>query len=388
MRRAWSIRVRTGLAFALTSMALTAAAGVVVNVGSQHSIAAVVDVDHAVSAPTGPWTPSVRRDPAVGPPTSPGIAIVSRVATLQWQWSVLGICAAGALAGATGWLLSRRMLTPIDRITATATRISASTLHERIALEGPDDELRRLSRTIDGLLDRLEQAFESQRRFVAQAAHELRTPLAVQRAAIQIGLHDGADPGDVTRARADLLEQNRRTEHLVESLSVLAEAERGLDGRTVTVDLGDLAGDVVAELGDAATAAGVTVTCRRVPGPPGVLVDCEPVLTRQMLHNLVDNAVEYNHPGGAVWVTVDAAAVRVENTGPVLPAEVVTTLAVPFCRAGDDGADAAQSSATARRHSGLGLSIVDAVAQAHGWTLDVVPRDGGGLVVTVRVSTR
>ncbi|WIB26947.1 HAMP domain-containing sensor histidine kinase [Curtobacterium sp. MCSS17_015] len=393
MRRAWSIRARTALAFALTSMALTAAAIVVVNIGSQHSIAEVTELSETLPEPMLHPTPAVRPDPSSPPPTE-RIAIVSRVATSQWQWSVLGIGAAGVLSGGTGWLLSRRMLAPIDAITATATRISASTLHERIALEGPDDELRRVSRTIDGLLDRLEQAFESQRRFVAQASHELRTPLAVQRAAIQIGLHDGARPTEIACAREDLLEQNRRTEHLVESLLVLAEAERGLDGRTVAVDLGALVDEVVAELSDTATAAGVTVTCRRASGPPGgtpITVDCEPVLTRQLVHNLVDNAIEYNHAGGDVRVTVDGTGLRVENTGDPLPAEVVATLTEPFRRAdGVTGAGTGRGVGVpvARRHSGLGLSIVDAVAQAHGWCVEVTPRGGGGLVVSVGTRAR
>lgn len=379
MSRVWSLRTRTALAFAVTSMALTAAAIVFVTLGSQHAIAEVVVADAAggvAISPDASGDPRQTTEPAPDGAAGPGgIAIVSRVAALQWQWSALGIAGAGVVAGLTGWLLSRRMLAPLDRIAGTAERISASTLHERIDLHGPDDELRRLSRTIDGLLDRLETAFASQRRFVAQASHELRTPIAVQRAAIQIGLHDDADAVDVARARAELLEQNRRTEHLVESLLVLAEAERGLDGRTVDVDLGVLVGSVVDEAGAAAWEADVQLHCRVIGARP---VRCEPVLTRQLVHNLVDNAIEYNGPGGHVDVEVDGTVLRVRNTGPELDVALVPTLTEPFRRA--------SAAAGGRRHSGLGLSIVEAVAQAHGWRVSLAARPGGGLVAEVDVS--
>ncbi|PZE86216.1 HAMP domain-containing sensor histidine kinase [Curtobacterium sp. MCBD17_032] len=390
MTRTWSIRARTALAFALTAMALAAGTVAVVNLGSQASLQrAVVDRQ--------PGAEHVSGVPAVGPERAPatavtldgsgGVQVVAVVAGLQWQWSLLGVTGAGVLAGGIGWLVSRRMLAPVDRITATARRISASTLHERIALDGPDDELRRLARTIDDLLDRLEGAFASQRRFVAQASHELRTPLAVQRAALQIGLADDAGPDDLARTRAELLEQNRRTEHLVESLLVLAEAERGLDGRLEEVDLGALVDEVVADHRARAGTAGVTLTCRTEGGPPVRMPTArgEPVLLRQALRNLVDNALEYNVPGGTVRVTVDAAGVLVENDGPEVRAADVARLTEPFRRGGTGAEPPATRSG--RRHSGLGLSIVAAVVRAHGWTLTIEPRDGGGIAVRIGVSS-
>jgi signal transduction histidine kinase len=392
--RTWSIRARTTLAFALTSMAVAAASVALVNLGSQASLErAVVERQPAVGPVDG--TASIRPDrapaTAVALDASGGVQVVSFVAGLQWQWSVLGITGAGGLAGCTGWLLSRRMLAPVDRITETTRRLSASTLHERIALDGPDDELRRLARTIDDLLDRLETAFASQRRFVAQTSHELRTPLAVQRAALQIGLPDDAGPDEVARTREVLLEQNRRTEHLVESLLVLAEADRGLDGRTEEADLAALADEVVDEHRGAARTAHVTLTCRTEDGPP-VLVRCEPVLLRQALRNLVDNAVEYTEPGGSAWVRVDAHGVVVENDGPVVDPDVVGSLTEPFRRGASTtspgtAAVPGRPAADARRHSGLGLSIVAAVVRAHGWTLAVDARAGGGLAVRIGVSS-
>ena len=375
MRRAWSWRTRTTVTFALASMLLTAAVVAFVTVASLRAFTLELDGSAAVT-PSGDAAATADQvgDAAVV------VDVASLAAATQWRWAVVGVLVAGLLAGVVGWWVSRQVTRPVDRIATTARSISASTLHERVALEGPDDELRSLSRTIDALLDRLEAAFESQRRFVAQASHELRTPLSVQRAALQIDLADDAAPDEIAAVRAQLLEQNRRTEHLVEGLLVLAEAERGLGGRVAAVDLRALADEVVAEAGARAVAAGVTVTGPAGNAPPDaapVVVDADPVLVRQVLVNLVDNALEYNVAGGTVDVGVDGTGLRVANTGPVVPDDVLPTLVEPFRRGGPAGT---------HRHSGLGLSIVAAVVRAHGWRLDVAARDGGGLVVGVRTA--
>ncbi len=376
MTRAWSIRARTAVAFALASMALSAAVLVFVNLASQSSLrstsfARVAEPDGSVGIAVSPAA-RIEVDREHGT-----LTIASAVAEQQWQWSAVGVLAAGVLAGGVGWVVSRRMLAPIADITATATRISASNLHERIGLDGPDDELRRLSGTIDALLGRLEAAFDSQRHFVAQASHELRTPLAVQRAVLQIGLPDDAGPAEVAAARDQLLAHNRQTEHLVESLLTLAEADRGLVAAREPIDLVALAHEVAASSGGTRddVTCGVTVIG---DGPCGVTG--EPVLVRQLLTNLVDNAVEYNEPGGTVTVRVDAAGLTVENTGAVVPDEVAATLVEPFRRHADGTASGT------RRHSGLGLSIVAAIARAHGWSLALASRSGGGLRVRIGVS--
>lgn len=167
---------------------------------------------------------------------------------------------------------------------------------------------------------------------------------------------------------------------------MLAEAERGLDSRTAEFDLGDLVEEVVVERADAARTAGVTLACRRDAGPRGPVVVGEPVLTRQLLCNLVDNAVEYNVGGGTVDVVVGSRVVRVENSGPSIDPAVVDDLTRPFCRGGVQTRSERQTDGrggAARRHSGLGLSIVAAVADAHGWSLGLRPRPAGGLVVTL-----
>ncbi|OII08994.1 HAMP domain-containing sensor histidine kinase [Curtobacterium sp. MCBA15_008] len=399
--RTWSIRSRTALVFAFAAMVLAAGVVVFSNLMSQAGIGvalgASTELDGLSGRPsfsaTVPPAATETRPGRAGAADLPGDAgaadllgragaadpdgtVARVVADQQWQWSAIGIAGAGIVAGGVGWLVSRRMLRPIDRITATANRISASNLHERIALDGPDDELRRLSGTVDDLLDRLQTAFESQRRFVAQASHELRTPLAVQRAAVQIGLHDAADPVDVRSVRDELLEQNRRTEHLVDSLLVLAEADRGLAGVGTPIDFAWLAGEIVAGAAGRADEAGVSLSLDGSPAPPGSpAITGEPTLVRQLFVNLVGNAVEYNHPGGFVRVDTRADGFSVENSGPVVPEDVAALLVEPFRRC--------PGAPSTGRHSGLGLSIVASIVQAHGWRLEVVSRAGGGLRVDV-----
>ena len=306
-----------------------------------------------------------------------GVAALAR--GQQVLWSAVGTVFVALAAGGVGLLVSRRMLRPLDEVVATTRRVTATTLHERIALDGPRDEIARVADTIDDLLDRLEASFESQRRFVAYASHELRTPLAVQRAALQIGLDDPAT-ADVAAVRDQLLEVNRRSEHLVESLLALAAADRGLAGAGATVGLRAVADRVVTGLADAARASLVDV---RVEVGDEASVEADEVLLQQLVRNLVANAVEYNEPGG--WVRVadgpDAVLV-VENTGRRVPDEAAETLTRPFVRA--DGDDRRCVSAPAAPHSGLGLAIVASIARAHGWTVEVAPRPSGGLHVVVR----
>ncbi|ROS78298.1 signal transduction histidine kinase [Curtobacterium sp. PhB130] len=371
----WSIRARTALVFALAAMALATGVVVFTNVMSLAGVGAVstVAVEREESEGSGPTTSATE-----GTTAATAATVVSVVAVRQWRWSAVGVTGAGVLAGGLGWLVSRRMLRPIDRITATANRITASNLHERIDLGGPDDELRRLSRTVDDLLDRMETAFESQRRFVAQASHELRTPLAVQRAAVQIGLHEHAGPEELWATREELLAQNRRTEHLVESLLVLAEADRGLTDAGSAIDLRALADEVTTALAETGREHEVTLTHTARSEPPVRCVTGEPTLVRQLLTNLVGNAVEYNEPGGFVLVVTDDRGFMVENSGPAVPREIAPLLVEPFRRC--------PSRVGSGRHSGLGLSIVASIAQAHGWQLAIAARDDGGLRVRVDVS--
>ncbi|MEE2039853.1 ATP-binding protein [Nocardiopsis sp. CT-R113] len=291
--------------------------------------------------------------------------------------SVLVLAGITALAALAGWLIAGRPMRRLHRVTETARTLSERDLHSRLALTGPDDEFRELGDTFDGMLARLEGAFESQRRFVANASHELRTPLAVQRAALEVPLAQDRVPEDLRPAFTRVLDSVGRSEELITGLLLLARSDRGLT-RTEPVDLAEAARDAVGLLGEAADTEGVELHVDAEPAE----VAGDPVLLAHLARNLVDNAVRYNAPGGWVRVRVRTAAgrtvLRVTNTGPeVGDADV---LFEPFHR-GD----------SARLHrersgSGLGLSIVRSIASAHGATATALPRPGGGLVVTVGFS--
>ncbi|MEV4671843.1 ATP-binding protein [Actinomadura sp. NPDC049382] len=274
------------------------------------------------------------------------------------------------LAFAVSWWLTGRLLRPLHRITGTARRLSLSTLHERIALDGPRDELRQLADTFDAMLDRLERAADSQRRFVANVSHELRTPLAVQRTAIEVGLADPS-PERLAVVRAEMLRNTGRSERLIEGLLVLAQGERGLDRRD-PVDLAAVAGQVAGENLASAERAGVTVTTDTRP----VTVAGDEVLLARMVANLVQNAIRHNHRGGTVRVELRDGELTVANTGPHVPPDEVDGLFEPFRRlagerTGTDGG------------AGLGLSIVAAIVQAHGGTVTATANPDGGLTVAV-----
>ncbi|GAA4967985.1 signal transduction histidine kinase [Nonomuraea thailandensis] len=285
--------------------------------------------------------------------------LVNDVISYQWEMTTFTVGILTLVSLAVGWLVAGRILRPVHRITATAQRLSLSTLHERIALTGREDELKELADTFDAMLDRLERSVEAQRRFIANASHELRTPLAVQRAAIEIGL-----PEDGGEIRSTLLRHNRRVENLIDALLVLAQAENGLDNRS-PVALDQAVRLVLAETG----ADGVTVTARAEP----FVVDGDPVLLNRLVTNLLDNAVRYNHPGGTVEVTLSRGVLTVRNTGPHVPQERLGDLFEPFRRL----------HTTPGQGAGLGLSIVAAIARAHGADVRAHPNPGGGLELVV-----
>jgi signal transduction histidine kinase len=262
-----------------------------------------------------------------------------------------------------GWLVARRVLRPLHDITATARRLGAEDLGRRIELTGPDDELKELADTFDGMLDRLSRSFDSQRRFVANASHELRTPLALQRTLIDVAmLSDDVSP-DMRLLGSRLVDANERTERVLDGLLLLARSDRGLSSR-VPVRLDHL----VETVADGFEGVTVLASERTVAG--------DPVLLERLVVNLIDNAVSYNVPGGWVRVTVGDTLV-VSNTGPVVDPDTVESLFEPFRRGSHDR--------TGVGHSGLGLSIVRSVAVAHGGEAAAEARPDGGLDVTIRL---
>jgi signal transduction histidine kinase len=284
--------------------------------------------------------------------------------------AIMTVAAAGL-----GWLMAGRVLRPLRTITAAARSVSATSLHARLGLPGPDDELKELGDTFDALLARLEAAFAAQRQFVANASHELRTPLARQRTLIEVGL---AGPEPTAAALRQVCERvlaaGEQQETLIEALLTLARSQRGLDSRE-PVDLAAIAHEVVQARRAEAGLRGLTTAAGLGPAP--ALGDAR--LADRLVANLVDNALRHNVPGGAVEVSTgmwqSRAVLSVSNTGPVIPHAEVGRLFQPFQRRSADR--------TGSDGLGLGLSIVSAIAEAHGAWLQAHALPRGGLLVQV-----
>ena len=278
------------------------------------------------------------------------------------------------ISAGLGWVIAGRVLRPLRTITTATQRISEQNLHERLALGGPPDELRHLADTIDGLLARLEAAFEAQRRFVANASHELRTPLATMRAALDVAIAKPqlASQPQVKALDASLREDLDQADRLLESFLVLARAQHRALGEETSVSLAQIVGDALASRSEAIAAKQIEL--RRTVGSAGVTGSA--TLLARMVDNLIDNAVRHNLPGGLINVTCetdrDTARLVVESDGPVLNQAAVAQLAEPFRRLG------AERTGSQNGH-GLGLSIVAAIAAAHGGELKLYAREQGGL---------
>jgi signal transduction histidine kinase len=274
-----------------------------------------------------------------------------------------------------GWIVAGRVLRPLRTITTAAQHISEANLHERLAIEGPDDELKELGDTVDGLLERLEAAFRSQRQFVANASHELRTPLARQRALIQVALSDPDANADSLRdAHERVLATGAEQERLIEALLTLSRGQAGLERRQA-VDLATVAERTLRGRAKDVEARGLHVDSDCGPA----VTSGHPGLLERLVANLIDNAIRYNIPDGRLMVSTvtraDEVVLAVINTGPVIDARDVDGLVRPFQRLGPDR--------TRRDGLGLGLSIVDAIAIAHEARISVQPHPRGGLEVDV-----
>jgi signal transduction histidine kinase len=308
-----------------------------------------------------------------------------RQETLQGMlvWSLVSLGAVGVAAGAFGWLLAGRALQPLQNVTATARRVAERNLHERIALDGPHDEIKELADTFDAMLERLDRAFDGQHRFVANASHELRTPLAINRTLIEVALDDPA-VSDATRTLGEtLLEVNRRNERLIDGLLVLAKGEQRLD-TYARLDLADVAHRAITTAARAARQAGIQINSDLVHA----YVVGDPALLERLAQNLVDNAIRYNIAERGwvhVGVTGDARYSRlsVANTGPVVAPFDVDGLFEPFRRLASSERITEGGQSVNGRGAGLGLSIVRSVAIAHGGDVRAEARPDGGLVVTV-----
>jgi signal transduction histidine kinase len=290
--------------------------------------------------------------------------------------SLLALAIGAGASTVLGWFAAGRVLRPLSQMASAARSITTSNLHERLGIDGPEDEFKQIGDTMDDLLTRLESSFAAQRRFVANAAHELRTPLTVERTLLQVALaNPDASAASLRATCEELLSAGRDQERLLDSLLTLATSERGLVIREPI----DLAGIVARALeGAAGSAEAQQLDVQTSLGRASVLGDS--ALVERLVANLIENAITYNQSGGVVEVDTGTKAERaflsVANTGPAVPPEEVERLFEPFQRLQRD------RTASAGRH-GLGLSIVRAIATAHDAEVSAEPRPEGGLVVTV-----
>ncbi|MBO0692861.1 MAG: HAMP domain-containing protein [Acidimicrobiaceae bacterium] len=295
-------------------------------------------------------------------------------------WSVVGLAIATLVAGGLGWVIGRRILLPLQKVTGAARRASQEHLDERIRLDGPHDELRQLADTFDDMLDRLDHAFASQRRFVANASHELRTPLTSMRTLIDVAMAKkarNAEQLEIVLGRVrEVLDQS---EAIIDGLLTLARSDRGLTTLD-SLDLEAAAQDAIDQIATEARASGIDIDAELSPAP--LLGDR--VLVERLAANLVDNATRYNITGGSINVKTGIedgqSFLSVTNTGPVVPGSKLASLFEPFTRL-DQRVNGGQG-------VGLGLSIVASVVASHNGQINAEALSGGGMEITVRFPGR
>jgi signal transduction histidine kinase len=290
-------------------------------------------------------------------------------------YSLLTLAGVTLLAAAAGWIVAGRILRPVHRLTAAARAATEQNLSQRIALQGPRDELHELADTFDTMLERLDRAFTGQRQFIANASHELRTPLTVMRTAMDVVL---AKPEptreELLSMAADVRQAVDHCERLIGALLVLARNDQAR-ALTDPLDLATVAEDAL----EGCTGNGITTITTLGEAP----VTGDGVLLERLVNNLLDNAGRYNIAGGTVAIstTTDngASLVRVVNTGRVVPPDQVGRLFLPFTRLDDR-----------TRHDGfgLGLTLVSSIAAVHGGTVHATAVPTGGLDITVRLPRR
>jgi len=333
--------------------------------------------------------PSGTSDPyPVDPATLSGILDELHAQTLSkvLTQSAIALAIVTLLAAVLGWLVAARILRPIRAVSATAQRLSAENLSERVPVSGPADELATLAQTINSMLDRIQSGItdrdrllDAQRMFVANAAHELRTPLTTMRTAIDVTLDDQPSTQELLAMAADVstaIDQSQRT---LGGLLILARSQTGPIKQRL-VDLGELAAGIIDTVRDRAATLDIALRTDLQPAP----ITGEPVLLDRMVSNLVDNALRYNLSGGHVALTTGVAAthatLRVSNTGQRIEPDEAGRLFEPFVRG-------VANRTRTDNGSGLGLSIVRAVALAHQGQLSITARPTGGMDITLRFPT-
>jgi signal transduction histidine kinase len=299
------------------------------------------------------------------------------------NYSIIGICCLIALGGVSIYFLSRKMLKPIDRVSSLAARISSTNLKERINYAGPDDEIKRLADTFDGMLSRLEHAFDSQKQFIQDASHELRTPIAIAQTNIEVlEMDDKVTVKDYERLK-DILKVNlERMSTMSEKLLLLSESEQG-KANWSTIDLTALLNEVTAEFKTKAGEKSINLELATIEETMPISGDA--FRLKQVLVNLVDNAIKYNKPGGAVKISARAddsqVVVEIKDNGIGISQADQQRIFERFYRVD-------KSRSRAQGGSGLGLAIVKKIVEEHGGTVSVESALGEGSTFRITLPRR
>ena len=378
-RRRRSVRWR--LAAVYGALSILSAAVVVTGIYSwEASATSVQPATPAPPAPSGQQSPLAQAQARIGQLEYQVTALSDRAHSINSHGLLAGVAVVLGLTAIAslilGWLLAGRILRPLRKITTATRSISEDDLGRRLAIPGPANELTDLADTIDALLARLHAAFDAQRQFVANASHELRTPLTLERALLEVALADPAATAATLRSTCEeVLVTGQEQERLIEALLTLARSQRGLDHRD-PFDLAEITTRVLNARSPRAQALALDVTAELGSAP----ATGDPSLAERLIANLTDNALSYNVPGGQVEVSTGTrnghAFLLMANTGPPVRAGQIQRLLQPFQRLNPDRADEPG-------RSGLGLSIVAAIAKAHDAVLSVHPGNRGGLSVEV-----
>ncbi|MBK1786022.1 sensor histidine kinase [Prauserella cavernicola] len=368
----WSLRTRLTVAYvALTAVTGSIMLGLIVLLSDGVLPASVAGSRPSVSGDSGV-------SGEIGPPPQAELQPVNDLGTITYSAvlisGLIALVVVMAVAAVLGWGTARRALRPVRTITATAQRVADQELHMRNSLDGPADEIKELADAFDHMLMRLERSFTSQRRFLANAAHELKSPVATQRAVIEVTMARPGAPAELVELGNKLLAGLDHQQRVLDGLLTLAQNPDTIH-RTERVDLAMLVDDTVRDLLARATERvepALDLATAKVLG--------EPVLLTQLVHNLVDNAFVHNEPGG--WVRIRTTsdgtncALELTNGGPPVDDTLAEQLFEPFRRLCFDRAEPPPG-------SGLGLSVVRAIAEAHGGGATAWPRPEGGLAVQV-----
>ncbi len=313
----------------------------------------------------------------IAAPTGSRDALVLRVGVflLFVSLGVTGVTFAGA------WWLAGRAIHPVHEVIDQAEEIEATSLDRRIRAYAETHEYRRLVDVINGMLGRIQGAFETQRRFTADASHELRSPLTAMRGELELALRREREPEEYRRVLGSTLEEVVRLSRMAEDLLLLARSDSGaIRAHREPVDIVGVADSVVERLRGQAASKGLSL---EVEHEGETTAEVDPVLLRQVVWNLVDNAIKFTPPGGEVRVAVGAVdgnvCLAVEDSGPGFPGEPTEEIFVRFYRG-----DRARTHTEEGSGTGLGLAIVKAVAEAHGGSASAENGVDGGARVDVR----